>query len=161
MDRGDTDSDLERVAIDFHDLLGTATVVELRAPTSGTKWTNEQLLFHMLFGYLLARTLLVLVRAFARLPDAVSRAFATALNAATRPFHVVNYLAALPGPRVLSDSRRADAWLRLLPPGIRTSMRPRPGGRSDAKRQSGGCEPIRHAGLVALTIHAAPASTTP
>jgi hypothetical protein len=117
MDRRDTDADLERVAIDFHDLLGTATVVELRAPTSGTKWTNEQLLFHMLFGYLLARTLLVLVQAFARLPDAVSRAFATVLNAGTRPFHVVNYLAALPGPRVLSDramGRLMDHTIRHL-----------------------------------------------
>jgi hypothetical protein len=102
MDRRDLDADLERVAIDFHDLLGTVTVVELRDPTTGTKWTNEELLFHMLFGFLLARTLLVLVKAFARLPAAVSRAFATALNAGTRPFHVVNYLAALPGPRVLS-----------------------------------------------------------
>jgi hypothetical protein len=31
----------------------------------------------------------------------VSRGFAAALNAATRPFHVVNYLSALPGGRVL------------------------------------------------------------
>jgi hypothetical protein len=63
MDRRDIDSDLERVAIDLHDLLAAATLEELRAPSNGTKWTNEQLLFHMLFGYLLARTLLVLVKA--------------------------------------------------------------------------------------------------
>jgi hypothetical protein len=103
MDSRDIDSDLERVASDFHDLLDAATVVELRAPTNGTKWTNEQLLFHMLFGFLLVRALLVLVKAFARLPDAVSRVFAAILNAGTRPFHVINYLAALPGPRVLND----------------------------------------------------------
>jgi hypothetical protein len=103
MERRDTDVGLERVATDFPDLLGAATVVELRAPTNGTKWTNEQLLFHMLFGFLLARTLVVLVKLFARLPDAVSRAFAAALNAGTRLFHVVNYLAALPGARVLSN----------------------------------------------------------
>jgi hypothetical protein len=105
MDRRDIDTDLERVAIDFHELLDAATVDELRDPTSGTKWTNEQLLFHMLFGFLLVRALVVLIKAFARLPDAVSRAFAAALNAGTRPFHAINYLSALPGPRLLS--RRA------------------------------------------------------
>jgi hypothetical protein len=102
MHRGDIDADLERAATDFHDLVDSATAVELRAPTNGTKWTNEQLLFHMLFGFLLARTLLVLVKAFGYLPDIVSRTFAAALNAGTRPFHVINYVAALPGPRVLS-----------------------------------------------------------
>ena len=56
----------------------------------------------MLFGFLLVRTLLILVKGLSRLPDAVSRTFAAALNAATRPFHVVNYLCALPGGRVLS-----------------------------------------------------------
>jgi hypothetical protein len=110
MDTRDIDADLERVASDFHDLLEAATVVELHAPTNGTKWTNEQLLFHMLFGFILVRTLLFLVKAFARLPDAVSRAFAAALNAGTRPFHVINYLSALPGPRLL----RGRAMGRLM-----------------------------------------------
>jgi hypothetical protein len=88
VERRDIDAGLERVRSDFHDLLDAATVVELRAPTNGTKWTNEQLLFHMLFGFLLVRTLLVLVKAFARLPDAVSRTFAAALNAGTGPLAV-------------------------------------------------------------------------
>ena len=44
-----------------------------------------------------------LVKGFGRLPAAVSRAFAAALNAGTRPFHVVNYLCALPGGRVLGS----------------------------------------------------------
>lgn len=101
MDTRNIDADLERVADDFHTLLDSATRTELRAPTNGTKWTNEQLLFHMLFGFLLVRALLPLVKRFARLPDDVSRWFAAALNAATRPFHVVNYLSALPGGRVL------------------------------------------------------------
>jgi hypothetical protein len=101
MDRRDTDADLERVAADFHELVYSATIAELRAPTNGTKWTNGQLLFHMLFGFLLVRALLVVVKVFGRLPDTVSRVFAAALNAGTRPFHVVNYLCALPAARVL------------------------------------------------------------
>ena len=103
----DIDVDIERVAADFRDLVDTATHAELRAPTDGTKWTNKQLLFHMLFGFLLVRSLLPLVKGFGRLPDAVSRAFAAALNAATRPFHVVNYLSALPGSWILSGRAMA------------------------------------------------------
>ncbi|MGZ4484994.1 MAG: hypothetical protein ACXVW8_11750, partial [Nocardioidaceae bacterium] len=72
---------------DFHRLVGEATTADLRMRSDGTKWTNEQLLFHMLFGYLLVRNLLWLVRAFARLPDRWSRSFAAGLDAVTRPFH--------------------------------------------------------------------------
>ena len=39
-------------------------VAELRKPTDGTRWNNEQLLFHMLFGYLLVRNLRFLVWGF-------------------------------------------------------------------------------------------------
>jgi DinB superfamily len=102
MDTRDIDVDMERVAADFGDLLDSATRADFRAPTNGTRWTNEQLLFHMLFGFLLVRALLVLVKGFGQLPGWVSRAFAAALNAGTRPFHVVNYLCALPGGWVLS-----------------------------------------------------------
>jgi hypothetical protein len=101
MQQGDIRAELERVRVDFHHLLDNATSAELRAVTNGTKWTNEQLLFHMLFGYLLVHNLLPLVGAFARLPRYVSKTFAATLNAVTRPFHVVNYLGSLGGGRVL------------------------------------------------------------
>jgi hypothetical protein len=95
----------------------TATSEELRAGTSGTKWTNEQLLFHMLFGYLLVHNLLILVNAFARLPRGVSKVFAATLNAAARPFHVVNYFGSLGGARVLGHAgmeRLMDVVIRRL-----------------------------------------------
>jgi DinB superfamily len=103
MDRRDIDAELERVTADFHLLLDAANPAELRRPTDGTKWTNRQLLFHMLFGFILVRVLLPLVKGFGRLPPAVSRAFAAILNAGTRPFHVINYLSALPGGTVLGN----------------------------------------------------------
>jgi hypothetical protein len=56
----------------------------------------------MLFGYLLLRNLLPLVKTMARLPRRVSRIFAAILNAGTRPFHVINYVGSLgggPSPR--------------------------------------------------------------
>ena len=105
MQQGDIAAKMERARVDFHYLLDNATSAELRAGTDGTKWTNEQLLFHMLFGYLLVHNLLILVKAFTRLPRRVSKAFAATLNAAIRPFHVVNYLGSLGGARVLGHAR--------------------------------------------------------
>jgi hypothetical protein len=101
--RRDIDAELERVAADFHCLLDAATLAELGMATNGTKWTNKQLLFHMLFGFILVRVLVPLVKGFGRLPPAASRVFAAILNAGTRPFHVINYLSALPGGTVLSN----------------------------------------------------------
>lgn len=86
---------------DFHRLVDDATTAELRQRSNGTRWTNDQLLFHMLFGYLVVRRLLWLVRGFAMLPRRWSRRFARGLNAATRPFHLINYLGSLGGARVL------------------------------------------------------------
>jgi len=103
MDRRDIDAELERVTADFHLLLDSAAPAEFRGPTNGTTWTNKQLLFHMLFGFILVRVLLPMVKGFGRLPPTVSRVFAAILNAGTRPFHVINYLSALPGGAVLGS----------------------------------------------------------
>ena len=68
----------------------------------------------MLFGYLVVRVLLGLVRGFGRLPDAASRWFAAALNAVTRPFHVVNYVGSLGGARVLGRRRMGRVLDRVV-----------------------------------------------
>ena len=83
--------ELERVRSDFHTLVTAASPADLRRPSSGTRWTNGQLLFHMFFGYLVVRRLLPLVRLMGRLPEPVSRIFARVLEAGTRPFHIINY----------------------------------------------------------------------
>jgi hypothetical protein len=101
MGTDDITAEMSRTRGDFHELLTNATVGELRQPSNGTRWTNEQLLFHMLFGYLVVRVLLFLVRGFSRLPASASRRFAAGLDAATTPFHVVNYVGSLGGARVL------------------------------------------------------------
>jgi len=85
-------AELERCRADLHWLLEQATPGELRAASIGTRWTNEQLLFHMVFGFVVVRTLLPLVRLVSRLPAPVGRGFARVLDALHRPFHVVNYL---------------------------------------------------------------------
>ena len=122
MDKEEICAELDRVRSDYRELLDTATVAELRKPTEGTKWNNEQLLFHMLFGYLLVRNLRFLVWAFSRLPDDVSRRFAALLNAGTRLFHGINYVGSLFGARTLGYARMERLMDRVLS-GLQTSLR--------------------------------------
>jgi hypothetical protein len=84
VDRQVVRDEMEQARLTFHRLLDSATVAELSRPSNGTKWTNGQLLFHMLFGYLIVVRLLVLVRIFGRLPDGFSRVFAGAKAARVR-----------------------------------------------------------------------------
>jgi hypothetical protein len=51
MQQSDIAAEMERARTNFRHLLDNAASAELRACTYGTEWTNEQLLFHMLFGY--------------------------------------------------------------------------------------------------------------
>lgn len=80
-----------RVRRNLDTWLGSATSVDLHRKSNGTRWTNEELLFHMVFGYMVVRALLPLVHVVSRLPRPVGRAFAAVLNAGTRPFDMVNY----------------------------------------------------------------------
>lgn len=80
-----------RARTDLRAWLESATAEDLRRRTTGTKWTNEELLFHMVFGYMVVRSLLPLVHVISRLPLPVGKAFAALLNAGTQPFDVINY----------------------------------------------------------------------
>ncbi|MER7540067.1 DinB family protein [Streptomyces sp. NPDC097704] len=114
MDREAIHDELERARAAFHALLGTATEADLRRRTDGTRWSNGQLLFHMLFGYILIRPLLIVMRLFQRLPSRFGRAFADVLNAATRPFDVVNYLGPVGAVRVFGPRRMAVMFDRVI-----------------------------------------------
>lgn len=105
MSRQAVHDEMETARVAFHRLVAGAAEADLRRASEGTRWTNEQLLFHMLLGYLIARALLVQARLFARLPAGASQGFARLLNAATRPFDVVNYYGSCAGAR-LSGRRR-------------------------------------------------------
>lgn len=89
----------------FHHLVATATEADLRRRSNSTRWTNKQLLFHMLLGYLILRALTALVRLFGRLPDGVSRTYARLLNSATTPFDAVTYLGSRLGGSTLTTRR--------------------------------------------------------
>ena len=100
MDPQQIDAEMRRAQAEFHQLLTDASPEELRRPTDGTRWTNRQLLFHIVLGYGVVRTLLPLVRALGRLGH--SRGFAAILNAARRPFHWINYVGPCVAARLLT-----------------------------------------------------------
>jgi hypothetical protein len=105
VDRAAITTDLEGCAADLHQLLAQATGDRLRAATDGTAWTNEELLFHMVFGFLVVRRLLPLVRLVSSLPPRVGRGFAALLDAGRVPFHWVNYMGSRGGALVFNHRR--------------------------------------------------------
>ena len=114
VDRRAIAGEMDQAQQAFHRLLEHATDTDLRRRSNGTKWTNEQLLFHMLFGYLITRALLVLVRIFARLPRGASRAFAQLLDAARGRFDLINYLGSCAGARIIPYSHMRDSLDRVI-----------------------------------------------
>jgi hypothetical protein len=105
VDRQSVQAEMQSSAAELRELVTRASRAELRQASVGTRWTNEQLLFHMVFGYMIVRALLPLVRLFGRLPDRAGVVFAGLLNAGRRPFHVVNYLGSCAGAVVFHGPR--------------------------------------------------------
>ena len=114
MDRDVVHQELEAARAAFHHLVATATAADLRRRSDGTRWTNKQLLFHMLLGYLILRALTRLVRVFGRLPDGASRTYARLLDKATRPFDAVNYLGSWAGGTTLTTRRMEVMFDRVV-----------------------------------------------
>ena len=114
LDRRATRDEMKRARQGFHQLLEHATAAELRRPSQGTRWTNEQLLFHMLFGYVIVRQLLVLARIFGRTRGRVSTVFARLLDTARTPFHLINYAGSCVGARIIPRSRMGGTLDRVI-----------------------------------------------
>ncbi|MFD7966586.1 DinB family protein [Streptomyces zaomyceticus] len=113
LDRRAVLDDYARARRTFHALVDGATQADLVRPTVGTRWTNRQLLWHMLFGYLVTRVLLDLARVFSRLPRSTSKAFAWVLDAGTRPFDVINYLGPCGAVKLVGPRRTGAAFDRI------------------------------------------------
>lgn len=114
MDRDGIAADLERARVMFHELLAAAGPDDWRSATRETRWTNEQLLFHMVFGYMLVQRLLPLVPVMGRLPERVSATFARLLNAATTPFHQINYYGSCAAALVYNRHRMGAKLDRVI-----------------------------------------------
>ena len=105
MDRSQISRELRRAQAEFRQLVGRASAEDLRRRSCGTRWTNRQLLFHMVFGYIIVRTVMPLVHALGRFGH--SRGFAATLNATRDPFHLINYLGSCGGGQILSTRAMA------------------------------------------------------
>uniref|UniRef100_A0AAU2UVN4 DinB family protein n=1 Tax=Streptomyces sp. NBC_00003 TaxID=2903608 RepID=A0AAU2UVN4_9ACTN len=106
--------ELREAQTDFHRLLDTATMADLARPTNETRWNNEQLLFHMLFGYMITAALLPLMRLFGRLPRGVGKGYARLLDATTRPFDAINYLGPCAAIHIYGHRRMAAKFDRVI-----------------------------------------------
>jgi hypothetical protein len=116
LDRAAVRAEMDQARHDFRRLAG-ATAADLRRRSDGTKWTNHQLLFHMLFGYLVVGALLVLVRVFGLLPGSASKAYARLLDSTRCPFNLINYLGSCAGARIIPPrhmSRMLDHVIAAL-----------------------------------------------
>jgi len=107
VDREAIYEELRHARVTFRRLAEDASPKDLARRSDGTRWTNQQLLFHMLLGYLIMRALIMLAGMFARLPASASRVFARLLDAVTGPFHWVNYLGSCAGAKVFPARRMA------------------------------------------------------
>lgn len=107
-DRAAVVDELDAARETLRRLVEGAGPADLHRRSNGTRWTNEQLLFHMVFGFMVVRALVGLVRMFGRLPDRASAVFSAGLNSAVRPFNAINYWGSCAGARVY-DSRRMAA----------------------------------------------------
>ncbi len=98
----------------FATLASEMSPADRRRATVGTRWTNHQLLFHMLLGYLVVWPLLAVIELFDRLPPVAGRRFTGLLNWAERPFNAVNYWGGCVGAAVLSPARIAKIAGRVI-----------------------------------------------
>ncbi|MEP6650638.1 MAG: DinB family protein [Lapillicoccus sp.] len=112
--RTEMEVEWNEVCARLRELLANASDSDLRSPSRGTRWTNEELLWHMVFGYLVVRALLGVVRFFDALPPGASEAYAAALNRGTKPFDAVNYWGSRAGAIVFNRRRMAAQLERVI-----------------------------------------------
>jgi len=119
--RQELHAELDRVRRTFAQHVAEMTPADLARPSNGTRWTNRELLFHMLFGYLVVQALLPMVKGLGHLPPGSSRPFAALLDASTRPFDWINYVGSVGGGRVLTPQRMVR-WLDSVTARIERDM---------------------------------------
>ena len=88
-------AELEFAHCRFHALLDSLSEAEWAAPSRNPAWTNGQLVYHILFAFILVPSLFWMIKFWSRLPTRYSRGFAQVLNFTTPVFNRINAL----GPR--------------------------------------------------------------
>ena len=82
--------ELEAARREFHDMAASISEPLWAKPSHNPGWTNGQLLFHVLLGFILVLPLAGILVFFGHLPAACSRIFAAILNFSTPLFNRIN-----------------------------------------------------------------------
>ena len=94
-------SDLEAARGEFHAMVASISEQGWTEPSQNPGWTNSQLLFHVLLGFILVRPLAGILVFFGHLPPLCSRVFAGVLNISTPLFNRINAVGPRAGARLL------------------------------------------------------------
>jgi hypothetical protein len=138
-------ADLASAREEFHAMASAVSISGWRSPSRNPGWTNGQVLFHVLLGFILVLPLARLLVLFGRLPGVTGRAFAATLNVLTPVFHRINAVGPRAAVRVLGmkgvlrtfdrthlaimrrlDSIRDHEWELVMPYPTRWDSRFRP-----------------------------------
>jgi len=103
-------TEYEATRVRFHAILDSMSDTDLRKPSLNPGWTNGEILFHMLFGFILLLSLVPMVRVFGRLPKGFSKPLAVVLNLGTIPFNWINGLGPRAGGRVFGRARLGKVY---------------------------------------------------
>ncbi|MFF2028708.1 DinB family protein [Arthrobacter sp. NPDC058192] len=112
-------ADLLWIAADFREIIESAPADELDLPSAGTRWTNRQLLFHLVLGQNIALAGMPLLGLFSRLPSSASRNWSRVLDACTGPYNWVNWAGSAAAGQVL----KPEGMVRMMDRTTRTIVR--------------------------------------
>jgi len=105
--------ELEAARSGFHTLLDSVTAQSWYERSDNPAWTNGQLLFHILLGFILVQPLVRIMWLFARLPRQCSKGFAALLNLSTPLFSRVNAIGPRMGSRIFNRNRLGSMYDRV------------------------------------------------
>ena len=86
----------------YNKLLYSLTNADMAKKSKNAGWTNGEILFHILLGFIVVILLFPLVKMFARLPKSWSKKFANFLNFSTPVFNFLNALGARVGGKIFN-----------------------------------------------------------
>jgi hypothetical protein len=104
------------IAADFRKIVQDVLADELDRPSNGTRWTNRQLLFHLVLGQNIALAAIPLLGLFSRLPPSASRNWSRLLGACAGPYNWVNWAGSAAAGQVL----KPESMMRMMDRTTRT-----------------------------------------
>ena len=98
-------NELESASNVFISLVDKLSKKDLSKGSHNRGWNNGEILFHMLFGYLILNALIPIVFLFGSLPRSYSKVFVNILNLFTPVFNFINGIGARGGAKVFYGKR--------------------------------------------------------